>query len=136
MREYISPQLRAEVLKRDGNRCRYCGTMTPPFHLDHVYPVYRGGETTLENLVCSCAKCNIEKGYGTGIFPKPVGYFRKRSIRMIMNFILLIVWNIVGISYLKSVDMRYCNLLVILLLEIVPCLLVIYAQTDFKSTGK
>ena len=30
--------------------------------LDHVNPRSRGGETTWENIVCSCVKCNVRKG--------------------------------------------------------------------------
>lgn len=75
MREPIKGNLREWVLNRDGHRCRYCGSTSGPFHLDHVYPVSKGGETTMENLVTSCAKCNLQKHNSVGMWPKPIGYF-------------------------------------------------------------
>lgn len=68
-------RLRVSVFERDGYACRYCGSKTPPFHLDHVYPVSKGGETTEDNLVTSCARCNVQKHNRIGLWPKPIGYF-------------------------------------------------------------
>jgi 5-methylcytosine-specific restriction endonuclease McrA len=56
---------RKNILRRDGNRCQYCGTTKPPLTVDHVIPKSRGGTDTWENLVCACTKCNIRKGNRT-----------------------------------------------------------------------
>lgn len=40
--------------------CVYCGL--PSEHMDHVIPLSRGGEHTLDNVVPACAKCNFSKG--------------------------------------------------------------------------
>ncbi len=61
-RKEISIDLRAAVMKRDGAKCGYCGDTTGPFHIDHVFPAIRGGETNLANLRVSCASCNMSKG--------------------------------------------------------------------------
>jgi 5-methylcytosine-specific restriction endonuclease McrA len=55
---------RRNIFARDGNRCQYCGRKFPSseLSLDHVTPRSRGGETTWENIVCSCVKCNVKKG--------------------------------------------------------------------------
>ena len=55
---------RRNIFARDGNRCQYCGRKFPTseLSLDHVKPRSRGGETTWENIVCSCVKCNVRKG--------------------------------------------------------------------------
>lgn len=55
---------RRNVFARDLNRCQYCGKrfVTSELSLDHVIPRSRGGETTWENIVCSCVKCNVKKG--------------------------------------------------------------------------
>lgn len=75
----VSPEIRKIVLERDGFQCRYCGSKVPPFHLDHVYPYSKGGETTANNLVTACLKCNLQKHSKVGIWPKPIGYFEKRK---------------------------------------------------------
>ena len=56
---------RKNILKRDGQRCQYCGTTKPPFTLDHVIPKNRNGKDTWDNLVCACVKCNNKKGNRT-----------------------------------------------------------------------
>ncbi len=55
---------RRNIFARDSNRCQYCGRRfsTSELSLDHVIPRSRGGETTWENIVCSCVKCNVKKG--------------------------------------------------------------------------
>lgn len=54
-------ELRDAVLERDEFRCVYCGEEDGPLHADHVIPITRGGESTLENLVCACCRCNSAK---------------------------------------------------------------------------
>jgi len=55
---------RRNIFARDANHCQYCGRKFPTseLSLDHVTPRSRGGETTWENIVCSCVKCNVKKG--------------------------------------------------------------------------
>jgi 5-methylcytosine-specific restriction endonuclease McrA len=55
---------RRNIFARDTNRCQYCGKKFPTseLSLDHVIPRSRGGETSWENVVCSCVKCNVRKG--------------------------------------------------------------------------
>jgi 5-methylcytosine-specific restriction endonuclease McrA len=55
---------RRNIFARDGNRCQYCGKKFPTseLSLDHVIPRSRNGETSWENVVCSCVKCNVRKG--------------------------------------------------------------------------
>jgi hypothetical protein len=72
---YLESGLRKRVLDRDGGRCRYCGSKEGPFHLDHVYPFVKGGETSFDNLVTACEGCNQSKHDAVGMWPKPVGYF-------------------------------------------------------------
>ncbi|MEO8205777.1 MAG: HNH endonuclease [Chthoniobacterales bacterium] len=55
---------RQNVFERDRNTCQYCGDIfdRSDLNLDHVYPRDRGGQTTWENIVCSCIPCNTKKG--------------------------------------------------------------------------
>lgn len=59
----INQRLRFEILKRDGNACRYCGAMAPDAKLtiDHVMPVALGGTDDSSNLVTACRDCNAGK---------------------------------------------------------------------------
>ena len=55
---------RHNVFERDKNPCQYCGITFErvDLNLDHVLPRDRGGQTTWENIVCSCIPCNTKKG--------------------------------------------------------------------------
>ena len=51
-----------EVLRRDGYRCQYCGTMAARMTIDHVIPRHLNGAHSWENLVAACPACNHKKG--------------------------------------------------------------------------
>jgi 5-methylcytosine-specific restriction endonuclease McrA len=55
---------RHNVFERDNCTCQYCGQKMDrkDLNLDHVIPRDRGGETSWENIVCSCISCNSIKG--------------------------------------------------------------------------
>jgi 5-methylcytosine-specific restriction endonuclease McrA len=53
---------RRALFARDGWQCVYCGTSTSRLTLDHVIPRSRGGGSVWENVVTSCAPCNLRKG--------------------------------------------------------------------------
>ncbi len=55
---------RHNVFERDSNTCQYCGKIfdRTELNLDHVIPREKGGQTTWENIVCSCIPCNTKKG--------------------------------------------------------------------------
>lgn len=48
---------------RKGNTCSWCGGgLHPSFtHVDHVIPLCEGGQHTRNNLVLSCANCNMRR---------------------------------------------------------------------------
>jgi 5-methylcytosine-specific restriction endonuclease McrA len=55
---------RRNIFARDHNQCQYCGKKfsTTELSLDHVIPRSQGGQSTWENIVCSCIRCNVKKG--------------------------------------------------------------------------
>jgi len=53
---------RRALFARDNWRCVYCGTAGGRLTLDHVVPRSRGGDSVWENVVTSCAPCNLRKG--------------------------------------------------------------------------
>lgn len=60
-RTAIPAAVKAAVSKRDGEKCRYCGSERGPFHYDHVFPWSRGGDHKVDNLVIACQTCNLKK---------------------------------------------------------------------------
>ncbi len=52
---------RRAVFARDDWTCQYCGSRTN-LTVDHVIPRSKGGGSTWENIVASCAPCNRRKG--------------------------------------------------------------------------
>jgi 5-methylcytosine-specific restriction endonuclease McrA len=52
---------RRAVFARDRHRCQYCGA-DKRLTVDHVLPRSKGGPHTWENVVTSCASCNLRKG--------------------------------------------------------------------------
>ena len=53
---------RRALFARDDWACVYCGETGGRLTLDHVLPRSRGGESVWENVVTSCAPCNLKKG--------------------------------------------------------------------------
>jgi hypothetical protein len=60
------------LLERDHNQCRYCGSAANTkvkLHEHHVFPKSKGGAYNLANLVLACETCNWEIGNSVK-FPK------------------------------------------------------------------
>jgi 5-methylcytosine-specific restriction endonuclease McrA len=70
---------RRVLFARDGWKCVYCGSEGNRLTLDHVVPRSRGGTSVWENVVTSCAPCNLRKadrlveeaGYTMRVRPTP-----------------------------------------------------------------
>ena len=52
---------RRAVFARDDWTCQYCGARSN-LTVDHVIPRSKGGPSSWENIVASCAPCNRRKG--------------------------------------------------------------------------
>lgn len=61
VRQAIPAQTRAQIMERDGYRCRRC-LSTSKLTIDHIKPISRGGTNIPENLQILCGSCNSTKG--------------------------------------------------------------------------
>ncbi len=54
----------SEVHSEANGKCLYCGISVTlnEMHADHYIPLAKGGSNLRENIVCSCASCNLSKG--------------------------------------------------------------------------
>lgn len=64
------PEALAHAVRLRGQgRCQYClmheSLQGASFHVEHVIPQSKGGESTLENLALACPGCNLHKGGST-----------------------------------------------------------------------
>jgi 5-methylcytosine-specific restriction endonuclease McrA len=71
---------RRNILERDEFTCQYCGKHLDAARLtvDHVIPRSRGGQTSWENVVAACNRCNDRKG---DLSPEKAGMHLKRQPR-------------------------------------------------------
>jgi 5-methylcytosine-specific restriction endonuclease McrA len=60
---------RRAVFARDQWTCQYCGSRSN-LTVDHVVPKSKGGSSSWDNIVASCAPCNRRKG---NALPRQVG---------------------------------------------------------------
>ena len=60
---------RRAVFARDDWTCQYCGSRSN-LTVDHVVPRSKGGSSSWDNIVASCAPCNRRKGNS---LPRQVG---------------------------------------------------------------
>ena len=68
---------RRAVFARDEWTCQYCGSRSN-LTVDHVLPKSKGGSSSWENIVASCAPCNRRKGDS---LPRQVGMHLRREPR-------------------------------------------------------
>lgn len=62
--EDFTPELKEQILKRDGYKCVICGRSAMEgyeLHVDHILPKDKGGKGTLENGQTLCSICNFRK---------------------------------------------------------------------------
>jgi 5-methylcytosine-specific restriction endonuclease McrA len=88
---------RKNILRRDGHRCQYCGSTSPPITVDHILPKSQGGGESWENLVAACIRCNNVKDNRT---PEKAG-MRLRSVPRRPSHVSFIIHSV------NSLDERW-----------------------------
>jgi 5-methylcytosine-specific restriction endonuclease McrA len=73
------------VLERDGWHCFYCGVDMQNWphdkiHVDHFWPVSKGGTDDPMNLVVACESCNLSK-HARAPTDSEVAHFRARLVK-------------------------------------------------------
>lgn len=104
---------RFNIFARDKSICQYCGKRCPKneLNLDHVIPRSRGGQTTWENVVCSCLACNRKKGGRTPqearlhLIRKPARPYWTECLNISTKSSLYREW----LPFLNIVDFSYWN---------------------------
>ena len=67
-RKLMTKELRERIAKRDNYTCQMCGKYMPDgvgLHIDHIYPISKGGRSVPSNLQVLCSKCNGKKSNQT-----------------------------------------------------------------------
>lgn len=57
----ISKKLKKMILKEQENKCNNCDETLNKYEIDHVLPLYDGGDNSLENLQALCPECHESK---------------------------------------------------------------------------
>lgn len=106
------------VILRDNGTCQYCGIREKSMTIDHVVPRARGGQSTWENCVAACYRCNQNKGeLDLKVFEKrynrPLARTPRRATFIPFNAISRNTapeewWKYLGLWDI-SVDMRRCS---------------------------
>lgn len=53
---------RKQIKEMWNYECAYCGS-DEELTIDHIIPIHRGGLNHTRNVLCSCKKCNSDKGH-------------------------------------------------------------------------
>jgi hypothetical protein len=104
MSRWIPPALLRRVRERAGDVCEYCrlpqAFQEATFHVDHIVPLVRQGETTLDNLALACVTCSLRKAARTHVRDprsrKRVPLFHPRRDRWSAHFRWGSQWKLVG----------------------------------------
>lgn len=62
-RKKLTETDRKAIYQKTNGHCAYCGSVLPykSMQADHIVPLRRGGEDTLDNMLPACRSCNHYK---------------------------------------------------------------------------
>lgn len=70
----MTSQTRLRIYKRDGYKCKKCGTGSD-LTIDHIIPVSKGGTNVDTNLRTMCRRCNEHRGNYTAKWWRALFWF-------------------------------------------------------------
>jgi hypothetical protein len=53
---------RRQIKEMWNYECAYCGS-NEELTIDHIIPIHHGGMNNTQNVLCSCKRCNSDKGH-------------------------------------------------------------------------
>ena len=63
----VTTRMKKEVAARAGWKCQLCSeTVNANYEIDHILPLYRGGDNAASNLQCLCPDCHRTKTAAEG----------------------------------------------------------------------
>ncbi len=74
-----APFSRQALLARDEYTCQFCGTSVGPLTIEHLLPRSKGGQSSWENCVAACARCNHRKANRTLAEAGRIGLVLRRT---------------------------------------------------------
>ena len=83
----MADETRVFITARAGGRCEYCqmhqSLQGATFHIEHVVPRVKGGQSNSNNLALACPSCNLHKADRVSSQPSSsitaVAFFNPRS---------------------------------------------------------
>lgn len=96
-RKRLKKEERLRIYRKFGGRCAYCGQEIAyaDMQVDHIVPIWKGGEDTPENMFPACRSCNH--------------YKRGESLESFRKAIETIPHKLNRDSYIYRVGCRYGN---------------------------
>lgn len=95
-RKFFSAEEKKKILSKTGGVCAHCGKKLTPesMTIEHIFPLYRGGNHDEFNITALCLECNQEKAnsvyrvedYYSHIIPEYRMKYVKKNREFIENF--------------------------------------------------
>jgi 5-methylcytosine-specific restriction endonuclease McrA len=62
-RKAVKAKIKTDLIERDGEACNFCkeSFLKNDLTIDHVFPLFMGGGSELENLQLLCVPCHVQK---------------------------------------------------------------------------
>ena len=100
-RKQLNKKTRIKIWEEANKKCQYCGIELEykDMQVDHIEPVYLGGDCNLENYRASCRPCNYYKDtFSVEKFREQLSKLPDRMLRDVFIFKLTLRHGIIKIN--------------------------------------